>query len=65
MSCLGIDTVMPVDVYIPGCPPKPEAIIYGIAQLLAKLEGKDTVKIDPSKIRLKTEEKSQEVSTTQ
>ncbi len=32
-----IDTVIPVDVYIPGCPPRPEAIIYGVAQLLAKL----------------------------
>ncbi|MEM2125915.1 MAG: NADH-quinone oxidoreductase subunit B family protein [Candidatus Methanosuratincola sp.] len=35
----GVDTVIPVDVYIPGCPPKPEAIIYGIAKLLNKLSG--------------------------
>ena len=33
----GIDTVIPVDVYVPGCPPKPEAIIDGIAKLLKKL----------------------------
>ena len=35
----GLDAVIPVDAYIPGCPPKPEAIIYGIAQLLKKLRG--------------------------
>ena len=34
----GIDKVIPVDVYVPGCPPRPEAIIYGFAQLLAKLQ---------------------------
>ncbi len=32
----GIDTVIPVSAYVPGCPPKPEAIIDGIAKLLAK-----------------------------
>ncbi|MCK5046820.1 MAG: hypothetical protein KAS22_09595, partial [Candidatus Heimdallarchaeota archaeon] len=40
----------PVDVYIPGCPPKPEAIIFGVAQLLAKLQGLETPIIDPKKI---------------
>ena len=34
----GIDSLMKVDAYIPGCPPKPEAIIDGIAKLLQKKE---------------------------
>jgi NADH:ubiquinone oxidoreductase subunit B-like Fe-S oxidoreductase len=36
-NCLGgIDQVVPVDMYIPGCPPRPEAIIDGILKLLQK-----------------------------
>ncbi len=34
-----IGDVIPVDVYIPGCPPRPEAIIDGVVQLLTKLKG--------------------------
>jgi membrane-bound hydrogenase subunit mbhJ len=33
-----IDDVIPVDVYISGCPPRPEAIIHGVVKALAKLE---------------------------
>jgi NADH-quinone oxidoreductase B subunit len=34
----GIDEVIPVNVFIPGCPPRPEAIIYGVVQLLESLK---------------------------
>jgi len=30
----GLDKVIPVNFYIPGCPPRPEAIVYGVAQAL-------------------------------
>jgi membrane-bound hydrogenase subunit mbhJ len=33
-----VDEVIPVDVYVPGCPPRPEAIIHGVVAAWAKLE---------------------------
>ena len=34
----GCDRIVPVDVYVPGCPPTAEALVYGIIQLLQKIK---------------------------
>ncbi len=38
----GCDRIVPVDIYIPGCPPTAEAMIYGLLQLQKKIQREDT-----------------------
>ena len=48
----GCDRIVPVDVYVPGCPPTAEALVYGILQLQKKVRRTETVGKKSDKARL-------------
>ena len=39
----GCDRIVPVDVYVPGCPPTAEALVYGVLQLQKKIRRTGTI----------------------
>ena len=47
-TCGGVDSVLPVDVYIPGCPPNPHALLHGILTAIGRIQSAGSLRRRPA-----------------